>query len=172
MRARRLEKERARYPTAVVRVLFPSKIMVQATFLSSEPLRAVIEALRPHLLNPDKSDFYLFTTPPRRVLGDLDRSLADYHLAPSAVVRFGCDGAGSAEALLSEAARERAVAVDASASKRRRLRESGGTASRMGKEVTAAAAATTSKPALSATQAAEMRQKREQKLLSMMMRRK
>ncbi|OQR94534.1 hypothetical protein ACHHYP_01144 [Achlya hypogyna] len=76
------------YQSAVIRVRFPDKVVLQATFHPQEPLSAVASHVASCLAAP--ASFYLYTTPPMHKL-DVAKSLLDLHLVPASNIFLGWD---------------------------------------------------------------------------------
>lgn len=76
------------YSATVLRVCFPQdKLVLQTLFKPQAAIEEVIHFIRGYLKNPQLA-FYLYTTPPKRVL-DCQKSLLDYELVPAAIIYFG-----------------------------------------------------------------------------------
>ncbi|KAL1925376.1 uncharacterized protein VTP21DRAFT_259 [Calcarisporiella thermophila] len=89
-RAVREMEEKAKmnkYPKTAIRVRFPDRIQLQATFLSKEPVKNIYEFVKSALCNPNRA-FTLYTAPPMRHLSDESISLYHANLAPASVVYF------------------------------------------------------------------------------------
>lgn len=93
----RLLRERAQsarqnaYKNIAIRLVVNSNTILQALFYPNEPLSNLMDFVRTNLVCPQigQSDFYLYTSPPRVVLSDLKKSLANYDLAPASYVYLG-----------------------------------------------------------------------------------
>jgi hypothetical protein len=87
-------RERTRniaYDYIAIRLVINSNNILQGLFYPEEPISNLIEFARTNLICPqlEKSDFYLYTSPPRVVLSDLNKSLSSYDLAPASYVYLG-----------------------------------------------------------------------------------
>ncbi|KAL6077394.1 Tether containing UBX domain for GLUT4, variant 2 [Balamuthia mandrillaris] len=87
------EKERLqhvnKFSKTLVRIRFPNRLELQATFHPNESTTAVMEFVQEQLAHPDLP-FYLFTTPPRQKV-DLKQSLKAQLFVPAAVLHFAWD---------------------------------------------------------------------------------
>eukprot|EP00195_Chlamydomonas_chlamydogama_P004892 CAMPEP_0202902588 /NCGR_PEP_ID=MMETSP1392-20130828/16940_1 /ASSEMBLY_ACC=CAM_ASM_000868 /TAXON_ID=225041 /ORGANISM="Chlamydomonas chlamydogama, Strain SAG 11-48b" /LENGTH=416 /DNA_ID=CAMNT_0049589375 /DNA_START=140 /DNA_END=1390 /DNA_ORIENTATION=- len=92
-RAIREAEERARaeaYGPVPVRVHFPDGVIMQAAYRATEPL-SCLQELVSKVVGPALSKagaFYLYTTPPKQVLRNLEESLFKANLVPAAHVYF------------------------------------------------------------------------------------
>ncbi|CAF2779731.1 unnamed protein product, partial [Rotaria sp. Silwood2] len=79
------------YEYIAIRLVINSNNVLQGLFYPEEPLSNLIEFARTNLIcsQIEKSDFYLYTSPPRVVLSDLKKSLSAYDLAPASYVYIG-----------------------------------------------------------------------------------
>ncbi|XP_012942287.1 tether containing UBX domain for GLUT4 [Aplysia californica] len=78
------------YDRVVIRIQFPDRLVLQAFFRPRENVSALHAIVKEYL--QDKTDkFYLYTSPPKTVLSGMATSLAVNHLAPAALVYFGCN---------------------------------------------------------------------------------
>lgn len=85
-RLREMRKAR-QYSSALVRVYFPDRLVLQGTFLPEEKVADVADFVR-GFLRCGSQDFYLYTSPPKTVL-DPGLSLIEANLVPASVVHFG-----------------------------------------------------------------------------------
>jgi hypothetical protein len=93
----RLMRQRAQfernnsYKHIAIRLVVNSNIILQGLFYPQESISNLIEFARTNLVSPQiqQSDFYLYTSPPRVVLSDLNKSLSAYDLAPASYVYLG-----------------------------------------------------------------------------------
>ena len=76
------------YQHIAIRLVLNSNLILQGLFYPTEPLSNLLEFARTNLLC-QQSDFYLYTSPPRLVLSDLNKSLSAYDLAPASYVYLG-----------------------------------------------------------------------------------
>jgi len=79
------------YEYIAIRLVVNSNNILQGLFYPEEPISNLIEFARANLIFPQlgQSDFYLYTSPPRVVLSDLNKSLSAYDLAPASYVYLG-----------------------------------------------------------------------------------
>ncbi|ELR23697.1 uncharacterized protein ACA1_073410 [Acanthamoeba castellanii str. Neff] len=99
------EKDRLRripkYRKTLIKVRFPNRVEVQATFHPLEKAQAVFDLIKSSLAHPDRP-FYLFTTPPKERV-DLKRTLLSLVMVPAAIVYFSWeDNSGPAVEYLKE----------------------------------------------------------------------
>ncbi|CAN8002470.1 unnamed protein product, partial [Ixodes hexagonus] len=85
-RAKRLSLE---YRSALIRIYFPDRLVLQGIFLPEERVGDITQFVRGFLRN-GRQKFYLYTSPPKTVLEER-LSLADANLVPASVVHFGCE---------------------------------------------------------------------------------
>nr|XP_057947527.1 tether containing UBX domain for GLUT4 isoform X2 [Doryrhamphus excisus] len=85
-----MKEKMDRYPKVVLRVQFPDGHVLQGFFRPLETVGAVMHFVRSHLEDPQLT-FYLFITPPKKILDDLGVTLFQADLFPGALVYFGCD---------------------------------------------------------------------------------
>ncbi|CAG8451614.1 6560_t:CDS:10 [Ambispora gerdemannii] len=86
----REQEEKAKekkYPKTMIRVRFPDRFQLQATFLSKEKVSELYKFVRESLRTPERP-FYLNTSPPKNVLSDQEINLYDAKLSPASVVHF------------------------------------------------------------------------------------
>lgn len=74
----------------VLRIKFPDRTVLQGTFAPLEPISAVEKFVSDYLENP-KLSFYLYTTPPKRILKSEDR-LVDCDCVPCCILYLGLNG--------------------------------------------------------------------------------
>lgn len=91
MRERAQSARQNAYKHIAIRLVVNSNIILQGLFYPNEPLSNLMNFVRTHLVCPQisQADFYLYTSPPRVVLSDLNKSLASYDLAPASYVYLG-----------------------------------------------------------------------------------
>ena len=107
MRDRETEARKKKYPKTMIRVRFPNRITLQASFLSDEPgtysiiqeiiyifliffffaVSVLYDVVRSGLQSPSTT-FSLYQTPPMRILSDMTKSFWDYELAPATMLYF------------------------------------------------------------------------------------
>lgn len=79
--------KRAQRTKATIRVHFPDGFVVEATFKSTETVSDIMELVRKAITRPDLP-FYLYTTPPKKPLRDLQQNMIDACFCPGANVHF------------------------------------------------------------------------------------
>ncbi|CAH3157327.1 unnamed protein product [Porites lobata] len=89
MRETREEAEMYKYDKVVVRVKFPDRLILQAFFRPMETVSAVTELVKSHLQDPNVK-FYLYITPPKKMLDKPNATLFENKLYPASVIHFGC----------------------------------------------------------------------------------
>lgn len=89
MREVREEAEMYKYDRVVVRIKFPDRLILQAFFRPMEKVSAVSTFVKSYLQDPNVK-FYLYTTPPRKILDKPNATLFDNKLYPASVIHFGC----------------------------------------------------------------------------------
>ncbi|KAH7047699.1 hypothetical protein BKA57DRAFT_463151 [Linnemannia elongata] len=88
--ATRAEEEKARerrYPKTIIRIRFPDRIQLQATFRSQETLGDLRNWVSKACVGQGEK-FDLYTTPPKKVLADNKQTLYQAGLAPQSIVYF------------------------------------------------------------------------------------
>ncbi|KAF9904701.1 Tether containing UBX domain for GLUT4 [Linnemannia zychae] len=88
--ATRAEEEKAkerRYPKTIIRVRFPDRIQLQATFRSQETVGDLRKWVASACVGQGEK-FDLYTTPPKKVLTDSNQTLYQAGLAPQSIVYF------------------------------------------------------------------------------------
>ncbi|KAG9069390.1 Tether containing UBX domain for GLUT4 [Linnemannia hyalina] len=88
--AARAEEEKARerrYPKTIIRIRFPDRIQLQATFRSQETVGDLRNWVSKACVGQGEK-FDLYTTPPKKVLADNKQTLYQAGLAPQSVVYF------------------------------------------------------------------------------------
>lgn len=90
IRELRKEGKFSRYPRCVVRFHFPNGTNVQAVFRPAESVAALHDCVK-ECLTEENLSFYLYTTPPRKVLIDMKQRLVDVDLVPAAIVYVGSE---------------------------------------------------------------------------------
>ncbi|KAJ3204713.1 Tether containing UBX domain for GLUT4 [Dinochytrium kinnereticum] len=84
MRDREEKLRRSKYPKTMIRVKFPDRLILQATFLSDETIGDLYEVVRNYLHG--SRAFTLYTTPPLHNLKDLTLSMWTAKLSPASLV--------------------------------------------------------------------------------------
>ncbi|GAB0099421.1 UBX domain [Sergentomyia squamirostris] len=77
------------YKKTVIRIQFPDRHVLQATFNPIDTIETVTNLVRKHLEDPNLS-FHLFTTPPKEIL-PLKSRLVELKCVPQAVIHFGVE---------------------------------------------------------------------------------
>ncbi|KAK3845415.1 MAG: hypothetical protein J3R72DRAFT_29402 [Linnemannia gamsii] len=88
--AARAEEEKAkerRYPKTIIRIRFPDRIQLQATFRSQETVGDLRNWVAKACVGQGEK-FDLYTTPPKKVLADSKQTLYQAGLAPQSIVYF------------------------------------------------------------------------------------
>ncbi|KAF9119931.1 Plant UBX domain-containing protein 1, partial [Mortierella sp. GBA39] len=88
--ATRAEEEKARerrYPKTIIRIRFPDRIQLQATFRSQETVGDLRNWVSKACVGQGEK-FDLYTTPPKKVLADNKQTLYQAGLAPQSIVYF------------------------------------------------------------------------------------
>lgn len=75
------------FTRGLIRVKFPDDFMLQGTFAALERIEDIYAFVREHLAQP--RDFYLFETPPKRVLKEQKKTISKANMMPSAILHFG-----------------------------------------------------------------------------------
>ncbi|KAH6581926.1 hypothetical protein BASA61_008814 [Batrachochytrium salamandrivorans] len=86
MREREDELKRQKHPRTMIRVRFPDRTTLQATYWSGDAISSVYTTVRAHLQHPDR-EFRLSVTPPLRILGAKE-TFWQAQLAPASIVYF------------------------------------------------------------------------------------
>ncbi|KAG0585035.1 hypothetical protein KC19_3G252500 [Ceratodon purpureus] len=79
--------KRAQRAKATIRVHFPDGFVLEATFKSMETISDIMELVRKAITRPDLP-FYLYTTPPKKPLRDLQQNMINASFCPGANVHF------------------------------------------------------------------------------------
>ncbi|XP_057445639.1 plant UBX domain-containing protein 1-like isoform X2 [Lotus japonicus] len=81
---------RSRMTKAVIRVRFPDNQTLEATFHSSETIQSLINLLNKLIAQPEQP-FYIYTTPPKKVIKDMSQDFYSAGFCPGAIVYFSYD---------------------------------------------------------------------------------
>eukprot|EP00249_Psilotum_nudum_P009805 c22164_g2_i1 orf=160-1050(+) len=81
---------RALITTAIMRVQFPDNYILEAQFQSSDKIMQLVELLK-KVVSRSELPFYLYTTPPKERLNDLNQDFYSAGLTPGALVYFSYD---------------------------------------------------------------------------------
>ncbi|XP_061625846.1 tether containing UBX domain for GLUT4 isoform X2 [Phyllopteryx taeniolatus] len=90
LRETQIKEKMDRYPKVVLRIQFPDRHVLQGFFRPLETVGALTNFVRSHLEDPNLS-FYLFFTPPKKILDDPAVTLFQANLFPGALVYLGSD---------------------------------------------------------------------------------
>ncbi|XP_046854700.1 tether containing UBX domain for GLUT4-like [Xenia sp. Carnegie-2017] len=83
------------YNRVIIRVYFPDRNVLQGFFAPTDTVSNVASFVRENLAEKSK-EFYLYTTPPKKVLDKPNITLYEAKLFPTAIVYYGChEGQGS-----------------------------------------------------------------------------
>lgn len=85
-----LAARRSRITKAVIRVRFPDNHTLEATFHPSETIQSLIDLLKKVIAQPEKP-FYLYTTPPKKLVKDISQDFYTAGFCPGAIVYFSYD---------------------------------------------------------------------------------
>ncbi|KAG0261363.1 Tether containing UBX domain for GLUT4 [Mortierella polycephala] len=88
--AARAEEEKAkerRYPNTIIRIRFPDRVQLQATFCSQDTIGDVRKWVAGACVGHGEK-FDLYTTPPKKILADDKQTLYQAGLAPQSIVYF------------------------------------------------------------------------------------
>ncbi|KAG5082800.1 hypothetical protein JHK84_052838 [Glycine max] len=72
---------------AVIRVRFPDNHTLEVTFHPSETIQSLIDLLTKVIAQPEQP-FYIYTTPPKKVINDMSRDFYTAGFCPGAIVYF------------------------------------------------------------------------------------
>ncbi|KAI4348262.1 hypothetical protein L6164_009002 [Bauhinia variegata] len=81
---------RSRMTKAVIRVRFPDNHTLEAKFHSSETLQSLIDLLNKVISQPELP-FYIYTTPPKKLIKDMSQDFYTAGFCPGAIVYFSYD---------------------------------------------------------------------------------
>lgn len=84
-------KKQAHHTRAKIRVKFPDGYILQGTFGAKEKVKTIIDFVKESIVLKDRP-FYLFETPPRRVLSKMNQTLHASRMVPSCMLYFGWEG--------------------------------------------------------------------------------
>ena len=76
------------YTTALVRIRFPDDYVLQGTFGALEKMQELYAFVQENLYTKGR-EFYLYETPPKKILSDMKQSLKAARLVPSGMLYFG-----------------------------------------------------------------------------------
>ncbi|NP_001242340.1 Plant UBX domain-containing protein 1-like [Glycine max] len=78
---------RSRITKAVIRIRFPDNHTLEATFHPSETIQSLIDLLTKVIAQPEQP-FYIYTTPPKKVINDMSLDFYTTGFCPGAIVYF------------------------------------------------------------------------------------
>lgn len=81
---------RARITKTIIRVQFPDTYILEAKFQPSDTLLSLIDLLK-KVISRSELPFYLYTTPPKQRLQDLNKDFYSAGLVPGALIHFSYD---------------------------------------------------------------------------------
>ena len=84
-------QKQAHHTRTKIRIKFPDGYILQGTFGAKEKVKDVVAFVKENLGTPDRP-FYLFETPPKRVLKDMNKTLHAQRLVPRCLLYFGWEG--------------------------------------------------------------------------------
>lgn len=84
-------KRKAHHTRTKVRIMMPDGYILQATFGAAEKVQAVIDFVHQNIVHKDRP-FYLYETPPKRILKEFNKTLHQARLVPSCKLHFGWEG--------------------------------------------------------------------------------
>ena len=79
----------SKYKQVVIRVQFPNYLVLQGFFKPKETVFSLYKFVKENLENKNM-DFYIYVTPPKKVLNDMSKTLIQADLVPASIVYFGC----------------------------------------------------------------------------------
>ena len=91
MRHKRQSERTMNYEQVAIRFVVNAKYILQGLFRPEEPVSHLIEFARASLVcsHLNQPEFYLYKSPPRVILSDLQKSLSTYDLAPATFIHLG-----------------------------------------------------------------------------------
>lgn len=81
---------RSRLTKTVIRVRFPDDHTLEATFHPSEPIQSIFDLVKRVMARPE-FPFYLYTTPPKKLIKDISQDFFAAGFVPGAIVFFSYD---------------------------------------------------------------------------------
>ncbi|XP_028772400.1 plant UBX domain-containing protein 1 isoform X2 [Neltuma alba] len=81
---------RSRITKTVIRVRFPDNHTLEAAFHPSETLQSLVDLLTKVIAQPEQS-FYIYTTPPKKLIKDMSQDFYTAGFCPGAIVYFSYD---------------------------------------------------------------------------------
>ncbi|CDW74691.1 tether containing ubx domain for glut4 [Stylonychia lemnae] len=83
----RLQKMQV-YTTALVRIRFPDDYVIQGTFGALENIQVLYDFVQEHLYVQGR-EFYLYETPPKKIMTEMKQTLKQVRMVPSGMLYFG-----------------------------------------------------------------------------------
>lgn len=86
----RLQKQQV-YTTSLIRIRFPDDYVLQGTFGALERTEQVFKFVKENLFKEGEEvrEFYLYETPPKKLVTELQKSLKQMRMVPSGMLYFG-----------------------------------------------------------------------------------
>ncbi|XP_027925574.1 plant UBX domain-containing protein 1 isoform X2 [Vigna unguiculata] len=81
---------RSEMTKAIIRVRFPDNHTLETTFHPSETVQSLIDVLTKVIALPEQP-FYIYTTPPKKIMKDMSQNFYDAGFCPGAIVYFSYD---------------------------------------------------------------------------------
>ncbi|XAR51962.1 hypothetical protein NMG60_11006775 [Bertholletia excelsa] len=81
---------RARFTKACIRVRFPDDFTLEGTFHPSDTIQHLVDFLKKVIAQPEQP-FYIYTTPPKKILKDMSQDFYSAGFIPGAIVYFSYD---------------------------------------------------------------------------------
>ncbi|XP_052729482.1 plant UBX domain-containing protein 1 isoform X3 [Vigna angularis] len=81
---------RSEMTKAIIRVRFPDNHTLETTFHPSETVQSLIDVLTKVIVLPEQP-FYIYTTPPKKIMKDMSQNFYDAGFCPGAIVYFSYD---------------------------------------------------------------------------------
>lgn len=81
---------KSKFTKAVIRVRFPDNHTLEVNFHPSETMQSLVDFLKGVLSRPDLP-FYLYTTPPKKIIKDMSQDFFSASFIPGAIVYFSYD---------------------------------------------------------------------------------
>lgn len=81
---------KSKFTKAVIRVRFPDNHTLEVNFHPSETMQSLVDFLKRVLSQPDLP-FYLYTTPPKKIIKDMSQDFFSASFIPGAIVYFSYD---------------------------------------------------------------------------------
>ncbi|XP_068487370.1 plant UBX domain-containing protein 1 isoform X3 [Phaseolus vulgaris] len=78
---------RSEMTKAIIRVRFPDNHTLETTFHPSETVQSLIDVLTKVIALPEQP-FYIYTTPPKKIMKDMSQNFYDAGFCPGAIVYF------------------------------------------------------------------------------------